>query len=232
MYLEDGVAGGGDERGRGDATSTRSVDELWLQVLHRITARVAHEIKGALNGVSVNLEVVRSRASKPDASAAAVAPFATSAGDQLEVVVSMTEALLWLARAPREPADVVETLGRFSSLLAPVARAERGSLRVEPSSLEIEGKSVRASGHVVRTLIGASMLASVARKGDIRCRVDSGEETVVSIVCADAESALELEPDIMTVAADAGVRLDTDGQSISLAFPRASSARQPTPDRA
>src|SRR5437762_998561 len=37
-------------------------DELWLAVQQEICGRAAHEIKGALNGVSVNLEVVRSRA--------------------------------------------------------------------------------------------------------------------------------------------------------------------------
>jgi len=41
-----------------------SVDVLWLDTLQRICTRAAHELKGALNGVSVNLEVVRSRSER------------------------------------------------------------------------------------------------------------------------------------------------------------------------
>jgi hypothetical protein len=53
------------------AMRNQSVDELWLGVLQQISARAAHEMKGVLNGVAVNLEVVRSRSEKAGASAAA-----------------------------------------------------------------------------------------------------------------------------------------------------------------
>src|SRR5690242_21852343 len=111
--------------------ATRSVDELWLDVLQQVSARTAHELKGALNGVAVNLEVVRSRSARPDAAAASVAPFASSAADQLDAVVDMSEALLALARVAREPLDVNETIHGLAALLSPSARAEGGSLRVE-----------------------------------------------------------------------------------------------------
>ena len=211
--------------------ATRSVDELWLGVLQQVSARTSHELKGALNGVAVNLEVVRSRSAKADAAAVAVAPFAASAADQLEAVVGMTEALLKLARPPREPVDIGETLDSLASLVAPSARAEGGSLRVE-SQREIGNSTVRARGNVVRLLIGATILAALSRKGDIRCRVDVGEETIVGIECVDAEGPLELPSDVMAVAAAADVRVQSEGQSISLAFPRGTAARQRTPERA
>lgn len=211
--------------------ATRSVDELWLDVLQQVSARTSHELKGALNGVAVNLEVVRSRSARPDAGAAAVAPFAASAADQLDAVVGMTEALLKLARPPREPVDIVETLDCLASLVAPSARAEGGSLRIE-SHREIAGSVARARGNVVRLLIGATILEALSRKGDIRCRVDVGEETVVGIECVDAEGPLELSPDVMAVAAAADIRVHTEGQSISLTFPRAGAPRQRNPERA
>ena len=216
----------------GSTTPIRSIDELWLGVLEQICARSAHEIKGALNGVSVNLEVVRSRAGKPDASASSVAPFASSAGDQLELVVTMTESLLALSRTQREPVDVVETVARLVALLGPAARAEGGSLRIEQQSREVGGMVIRARGNVVRLVIGASLLAAVARKGDIRCRVEADDDTIVSIACADAEGPLMVGPEIMAAAADAGIRVLVEGQSISLAFPRAGAARRRTPERA
>jgi signal transduction histidine kinase len=210
----------------------RSVDELWLDVLQQVSARTAHELKGALNGVAVNLEVVRSRSVKPDAPANAVAPFAASAADQLDAVVDMTEALLKLARPAREPVDVGETLNCLASLVAPSARAEGGSLRIETPTREITGGTVPAPGNVVRLLIGAALLAGLARKGDIRCRVEVGEETVVGIECVDAEGPLELPVDVLAVAAAADIRVQGEGQSISLAFPRAGVARQRSHERA
>jgi signal transduction histidine kinase len=211
--------------------TTRSVDELWLDVLQQVSARTAHELKGALNGVAVNLEVVRSRSVRADAAAAAVAPFAASAADQLDAVVGMTEALLRLARPPRESVDIIETLDSLASLVAPSARAEGGSLRIE-TQREIGNGAVQARGNVVRLVIGATILAALSRKGDIRCRVDVGEATVVGIACVDAEGPLELPSDVMAAAAAAGIRVQTEGQSISLAFPRAGASRQRTPERA
>jgi len=213
-----------------DEPTTRSVDELWLDVLQQVSARTAHELKGALNGVAVNLEVVRSRSVRADAAAAAVAPFAASAADQLDAVVGMTEALLRLARPPRESVDIIETLDSLASLVAPSARAEGGSLRIE-TQREIGNGAVQARGNVVRLVIGATILAALSRKGDIRCRVDVGEATVVGIACVDAEGPLELPSDVMAAAAAAGIRVQAEGQSISLAFPRAG-ARQRTPERA
>jgi len=84
----------------------------------------------------------------------------------------------------------------------------------------------------VRLVIGATILAALSRKGDIRCRVDVGEETVVGVECLDAEGPLELPSDVMAVAAAADIRVQSEGQSISLAFPRAGAARQRTPERA
>lgn len=215
---------------------TRSVDELWLDVLQQISARTSHELKGALNGVAVNLEVVRSRSTRSDAAAHSVAPFASSAADQLETVVEMSEALLTLARAPREPLEMSETIERFAALLSPSARADGCSLRIEGASRDTSAVAVRAPGNVVRLVIGAVLLAALAVKGDIRCRVEVGDDVVVHIECADAEGAdpLELSADVSTAADSAGIRMHAEGHSVSLTFPRAAagSARKRTHERA
>jgi signal transduction histidine kinase len=215
-----------------ERSSTRSVDELWLDVLQQVSARTSHELKGALNGVSVNLEVVRSRSARADAAAAAVAPFAASAADQLDAVVEMTEALLRLARPPREPVDLGDTIDGLTSLLAPSARAEGGSLRLESPSRDMAALTIRPRGNVARLVIGAALLAALSRKGDIRCRVEVGEDAVVGVECADAEGPIELPADVLAAAAGADIRVHCEGQSISMAFPRASGARQRTPERA
>ena len=105
-----------------------SVDALWLDTLQRICTRVAHELKGALNGVSVNLEVVRSRSERQDAPASAVARYASSASDQLGAVIAMTEAVLVMARPPREPPDIGSIIRRLDALLSPTARVDGRTL--------------------------------------------------------------------------------------------------------
>jgi signal transduction histidine kinase len=211
---------------------TRSPDELWLDVLQEVSARTAHELRGALNGVAVNLEVVRSRSARPDAAAVSVAPFAASASDQLEAVVGMTEALLKLARPPRDPVDLGETLDALAALMLPSAHAEGGSLRIDMPGREVGGGVVRVRGNVVRLVIAATLLAALSRKGDIRCRVEMGEEVVVGIECADGEGPLELSSEVLAVAEAADIRVHSEGRSMSLAFPRAGAARQRTHERA
>src|SRR5205814_1523332 len=101
-----------------------SVDALWLDTLQRICTRAAHELKGALNGVSVNLEVVRSRSERSSSPASSVAKFASSATDQLGAVIAMTDALLSLARPSREPVDIGAVIRRLDTLVAPAARTD------------------------------------------------------------------------------------------------------------
>ena len=92
--------------------------------------------------------------------------------------------------------------------------------------------AVRPRGNVVRLVIAAALLAALERKGDIRCRVDVGEEAVVSVACADAEGPLELSADVLAVAGAADIRVHTEGHGISVAFPRAGATRMRTHERA
>ena len=144
----------------------------------------------------------------------------------------MSEALLKLARAPREPVDLTETVANLTSLLAPSARGDGGSLRVELPSRELTAATVRPGGNVVRLVIGATLLAALARKGDIRCKVHLGEKAIVHVECADAEGPLDLPADVLAAAAASEITVHGEGQSISLAFPRAGAARTRTSERA
>ena len=148
----------------------------------------------------------------------------------------------WLPPEPLDREMEPEELERLEELapgclvartgLAQVGECEGGSLRVESPSREVAPLAIRPRGNVARLLIGATLLAALSRKGDIRCRVEVGEETVVGVECADAEGPIELPMDVLAAAAGADIRVHCEGQSISLAFPRASAARQRTPERA
>lgn len=204
---------------RGDAI----VDQLWLEVLGRIAARSAHEIKGALNGVSVNLEVVRSRAERADAQASAVRRFAESASEQLESLVRLSEAMLWVARPVRGPVDVVVVLRRLAALLAPATAAEGGSLELGPMP-EVPGAGpsttlTSADGNAVRLALGAAMLAAIEPKGRVACSVDGGDRVRV-LIEGVTEQPPELSQGIVDALGGAGIGVTAQARVISLMFPR------------
>src|SRR5215212_12209304 len=112
------------------SAAAADVGVLWSAALQRALARAAHDVKDALNGVSVNLEVIRSRAARAEAPASAVAPFADAATHQLERLTALLEAVLALGRSEREPADVGITLRRIAALCSASSTAADGQVIV------------------------------------------------------------------------------------------------------
>jgi len=194
----------------------KSVNELWLDTLHDVCARAAHEVKGVLNGVSVNLEVVRSRAARINGAASTVASYAESASDQFARLTEMSESLLLLCRAPREPVEVSATVNQLVTLLAPVAKVDGHVLVVT----DAEGAgAVRARGNVVRLVLARALLSALDCKADVQCDVELGDDAVVRITAAG--NAIEVPSEVSTAAVEAGIRVGNDNGAISLAFPRA-----------
>ncbi|MFN2567012.1 MAG: hypothetical protein ABR499_18600 [Gemmatimonadaceae bacterium] len=208
------------------------VEALWLDALQHVAARAAHEIKGALNGVSVNLEVVRSRASGQGAApASGLARFAEAAAGQLEELVTMSESLLALTRRPRELVDVLATAEQLVSLLGPAARADGSVLEVAGGAGSGSG-ATSAPAVAVRLVLASAMLGALDRRTAATCRVESADGMVIRVECADG-SAIELDPRVAAVAAEAGIRVEASPGGLSLAFPRAgrSSGRRTAPTR-
>ena len=197
------------------------MDSLWLETLQRICSGAAHELKGALNGVAVNLEVVRSRSGKSDVPASSVSKFATAASDQLDAVISMTEAILVLARVPRAPVEIAAVLHAILDLLGPVARADGRRLEADGAFDDLGRTS--ASGNAVRVAIGRCLLAAVEASKDVRCTPapspDGVGEPVVRIESSDG-TVLVVDDSIIAAAAAAGIRIQTESSVISISFPR------------
>src|SRR4051812_46861727 len=116
-------------------SAPEDVGALWLQTLQRAMNRAAHDVKDALNGVSVNLEVIRTRAERADTPASAVAQFAEAAGHQLERLTSLTDAVLVLGRAEREPVDVALTLRRIAVLCSASSSSSDAAVGVDEEGL-------------------------------------------------------------------------------------------------
>lgn len=205
-------------------TDGAGAELLWLETLQQLTARAAHELKGALNGVSVNLEVVRGRSAQADQPASAVERFAVAAATQLDVVIEMNEALLALARRPRDPADVTAAVRQVAGLLGPVASAARAELAVT-SSVDGLASSSRAPAVVVRTVLARSVMALMDAGGG-RVQLGSSDAgTIVELV--GSQEAVVLDPRVAALAADAGIGIRAAGAALTLTFPVA--APDPVP---
>ena len=201
--------------------SSWELDARWLETLHRLVGRAAHELKGALNGVSVNQEVIRSRSENPNATATAVRSFAVAAAGQLDVVISLTNALLGLTRPAREPVDVGLEAGRIAILLGAVARSDGKQLTVDDAAgAGLSGLGVTsAPGSAVRLSLCECMLAAVDASTDVRCIAVAGSPTpTVRIDNADGETTT-LDAALLVAAEDAGVHIHVSGSAISISFP-------------
>lgn len=202
---------------------SRSVGELWLVSLQKLSAYVAHDLKGALNGVSVNLEVVRTRSERESLAGADVHRFAVSAADQLNGVIRMTGGLLSLSRGSRGPVDVSAVAKQVVALLADPLASDGGKLEV---SIE-GGLSVETSAPLdaARLAIAEAVLAAVSGKGQVTVRVRGIPEPQVLVTPAPAGG---LPEDVFTSLAGFGIRAIMDGHGISMRFP--SPAELPTED--
>ena len=196
------------------------IDALWLDTLQRITGRAAHEVKGALNGVSVNLEVVRSRAERPDAPASNVSKFANAAIDQLDALIAMTEALLSVARQVREPVELGLLAARFGALLGPAVRADGRSLVLDDSLDELGVTAAR--GNAVCLAVGGCLLAAIERSTAVRCTSAVAEDAPGPSIRIEGgdDVVLAVDPEIVAAAADAGIQIVAESSAIFISFPR------------
>jgi hypothetical protein len=213
-------------------SAAEDVASLWLATLQRAMGRASHDVKDALNGVSVNLEVIRGRAARPDAPAAAVASFAEASAHQLELLTNLIEAVLALGRAERQPTDVLVTLRRLAALCGASASSSDAEVLVESGDVESASTSVR--GDAVRLALAAPLLDLVAgsdrsaRATPVRCvvqAVDGGTAVTLSAVGRRAA----MPESVADVVRAAGVRFEEGGREmaatrsndLSLVFPRA-----------
>jgi hypothetical protein len=194
------------------------LDVLWLHVLEELGDKAAHEIKDTLNGVSLNLEVVRSRA----ADATSVSEFAATAASQLDLVTARVSAMLALSRRSREPGDVGDVLRQLSAVLVPAARSEGGDLKVEGLGAS---RPTRASGQATRLALAAGLLALLRKGGEALCvldgqRADTDGDTVVRI-SHESAAACSIDPEIVSAIAQHDIRIERHdgGRELRLVFP-------------
>lgn len=191
-----------------------SAEELWLLTQQQLVSRAAHEVKGALNGVSVNVEVVRSRAEREGSPASDVARFANAAGDQLTHLIRMTEALLGLTRAGRERMELGLTLRHLVALLDPPMKVDGGGI-----ALVIEGGTAGATSAPAtpaRLALGTALLAAAGKGTSVQCTLGAASPPRVTVAPVAID---QLPAEVVDAVAAAGIVIATDGHGISIAFP-------------
>ena len=212
-------------------SAAEDAGELWLATLQRALGLAAHDVKDALNGVSVNLEVIRSRAARPGVPASTMSQFADAAAQQLERLTTLLDAVLALGRAEREPTDVGAVLRRVATLCSASAGAAGAVVEVRDSSGEAALTRVR--GDAVRLALAAPLLDVVlgaersTAAAPIVCTLTAdGEDLVVSI--QRASRRVTMPENVAEAVRAAGIRWSEaegarreGGEDFSLAFPRA-----------
>ena len=210
-----------DEKGGEGETPRSSVEALWLDTLGVLCDRAAHEVKGALNGVMVNVEVVRSRSTKPDVTGASLHQYAQSASGQLDAVIALTEAMLALARPPRRPLSVAQAVRNVETLVGAAARAD--DKRVEMQGMVDAIGSTSADADVARLVIGAAFIAAVDASSDVVCSATPG--TDAAVLCwecrgSEAGGAPSIDLAVLSLATSEGIEIQRDGPRLSITFPR------------
>lgn len=204
-------------------TAAEDVAGLWLLTLQRAMGRASHDVKDALNGVSVNLEVIRSRSARPDVPASAVTRFSEAAAQQLERLTTLLDAVLALARAERSPADVAVTLRHVVAVCAASSSSADAAVSLVGEA-ETGVAMTRVPADVLRLALLAPLLDIVSgvnrapQLSPVTCSMNVDEEAVRVVIAASGRQAGMPEA-LADVLRSAGIRW-TEGENLSMAFPR------------
>ena len=193
-------------------TDRSSLAVLWAEAFQALADHVAHDFRNALNGVAVNLEVVRARSAR-GAEAAAIAPFAATAASQFEAATAGAEALLGLARPEPAPADVAAVVVRISRLAG--LRCE-GRVQISDQS---DGRArTSAPVELVRAAVARGVLAALADGDRISCEI-AVDDGIFLRVTGATHTAPSPDPELVAIALRYGVHVAARGPSLELRFP-------------
>jgi signal transduction histidine kinase len=179
-----------------------------------LAGRAAHELKNPLNGLALNLEVVRSRSARVGTEGSALAPFAAAAAAELERTIPLVEALLTLARPPANPVDLRIALQPFLTLYGAIAVAGGGSVAMV---YEGEQMFVAADGFAVRALLAEALDVSVGANLEVSGKLGDSDGTVSLRLIGGAGRPIAAKMELL--AADCDIQLSSDEDETSLLFP-------------
>ena len=200
--------------------ASESVAALWLEVQQRVASRAVHEVKNALNGVAVNLEVVRSRLARAGTEVAAVARYAYAGAAQFETLTTLVEALLVLSRPTSGAPDVLALLGPMVALLTAAEKPEGRGIDIAGPSVERGAAMTRASADAVRLALGAALLGALEARRPVRCVVagDGKGGTIVTIGSDGDDASPSMDARVRDAVSRDGIGVERERGAIRLTF--------------
>ncbi|HEU4585834.1 MAG TPA: histidine kinase dimerization/phospho-acceptor domain-containing protein [Gemmatimonadaceae bacterium] len=204
--------------------------------MQSLANRAAHEIRNPLNGLALNLEVVRSRAARGTGDLASIGRYADSASSESERAAELVQALLELARPLTEPVDLWSALRPMVVLHSAIAAAEAlgaprddGDRSAHEVTLEPRGDAwltVAADPIVSRLALGTALDAAAKARTPaiVRCSVEAraagdgktGGQVVAMLRCA--APAPKLDAAVRDAIEGGGVVLEAVPDGMMLTF--------------
>lgn len=137
------------------SATKRNINAQVSELLATISRRAAHEVRNALNGVAVNVEVVRSRLSKPGSEVGELQTFADRASKESDLAASLTNGLADLTRllaraAAGEGAPSLKTEAGSTTIQVPVCSSDDTGISADLQALAARmGVSIKLDGPTV-----------------------------------------------------------------------------------
>jgi hypothetical protein len=123
--------------------------------------------------------------------------------------------VLFLARPPREPADVALALKHLASLLIPAAKSNGGRLTVDGYQRSVP---TSASAQATRLALTAGLLELTKDGAGGRCRLESEAETVVRF-SHESAATCSLDSAVAAAIAKHSIQSERSGSDLLLLFP-------------
>ena len=184
---------------------------MWVETLQALADYVAHDLRNALNGVAVNMEVVRGRSAR-GAEASAIAPFAATAVAQFEVAAGAIEALLAFARPEPGDPDVAGITDRLARLVG-----LRSGPRLTVTDRADGNGRTSVPGDVVRAVVARSVLNAFDASDAIACETTVDGDIFLRVT--GASHVASPDPELVAVASAYGVRFASHGNVLEVRFP-------------
>ena len=213
---------------------------LWLDAVQRLADRATHEIRNPLNGLALNVEVVRSRATRGGADVASIARFADASARELERTIQLVDALLSLARPVGAPLDLWDALRPLVTLHHALASAGegRGTGKGRGRALDGDGERGEGNGAVVLAPRGGASLqvdadptvarvalataldaaASASSPPHVLCSVERRDERHVVLVIRCAKPTSPAPDAVLDLLRGSGIRLEAASGGIIVLF--------------
>lgn len=192
---------------------------LWLGALGRLAGRAAHELKNPLNGLALNLEVVRSRSARSGIEGSALLPYANAAASELERVLPLVDALLALARPLPNPVDLRAVLPPLLVLYRAIAVAGEGSLEL---GYQADQMFVSADGDTVRALVAEALDVTIGANLEVEGKVSGSDGAFAVRLVGGAGRPIASRMEAL--AAEHDIKFTADEDETLLLFPALANA--------